>query len=184
MIRSLAAIVITLVILGALAVPVRADTKFDSGTIMSTATLTPAGIGVFDVSSTGSGIDFLSGHFTTTTTYTITFTSPFTDIFSGSFVDVFSQGTTFGTFAGIGTLTTFTDVTVITGGTGIFAGDTGQFIVIGTSTQTSPTTTSSTSAYTGFVKTPEPRSLALMLAGIGLLLVMRKRIAPGIQQPS
>jgi len=32
--------------------------------------------------------------------------------------------------------------------------------------------------------TPEPSSVALMLAGIGLLLLMRKRIGRGLPQPS
>jgi hypothetical protein len=182
MIRSSAAILIALVLLGVLAVPVRADATPDSGTITSTATVSPTGtFNVFDVNSTGSGVDLLSGDFTTTTTYTLTFTGLTTDIFSGSFVDVFSGGKTFGTFTGSGSLGAFTNVTVITGGTGIFAGDTGEFTVIGTSTEPSRTTISSTSSYKGFIKTPEPSSLALILAGIGLPLVMRKRIGLAVQ---
>lgn len=38
-----------------------------------------------------------------------------------------------------------------------------------------------TSSVTGTTVTPEPSSIALMLAGIGVLLVMRKRIAKGFQ---
>jgi hypothetical protein len=181
MIRSLAATLIALVIMGALAVPVRADSTPDSGTLMSTGTITPTGtLGVFDVNTTGSGTDLLSGAFTTTSMSIVTFTSPTTDIFSGSFVTVFSQGTTFGTFTGSGTATgadtsSITEDVVTTGGTGIFAGVTGEVTLTGTDTQTGPTTTSFTGSYTA----PEPSSLALMLAGIGLLPLMRKRLARG-----
>ena len=185
--RKTSWITFVLLVLGFGADAVKADSIPVSGTLMSTATITPTGtLGVFDVNSTGSGTDSLSGAYTTTSMYIVTFTSPTTNIFSGSFVNVFSQGTTFGTFTGSGTATgadtsTITEDGLTTGGTGIFAGITGKFTVTGTATQTGPTTNSFTGTYTGSITTPEPSSLALMLAGIGLLPLMRKRLTRGRQ---
>jgi hypothetical protein len=182
MIRSLAALLVALVMMGCLALPVQADTVPVSGTLTGTSTLTAtSNPAVFDSNFTGSGVDSVSGPYTTTNTGTITFTSPTTFTEIGTFVDVSAGGTLFGTLSGMGTVTATgsdnTTLDLITGGTGIFAGDTGEITVTGTGT----TTGAFTGTYTGFITTPEPSSLALMLAGIGLLPLMRKRLARGRQ---
>lgn len=188
MIRSLAVILIALVILGGLAAPVQADSTSSTGTLTGTTTLTPtATLGVFQESFAGSGVDSVSGPFTGTNMGTLTFTSLTTFISSGTFVDVFSDGTLFGTFTGSGTevgggVTDVTNIALFTGGTGIFADVTGgQGTTIGTSTATGLLTASFTGTSTGFVISPEPESLGLLIAGIGLLPLMRKRFARGRQ---
>jgi hypothetical protein len=186
MFRSLAVTLIALMMMGALAMPVQADTTPVSGTLTGTTTLTPTGtLGVFDSSFTGSGVDSVSGPFTTTNMGTITFSSLTAFTSSGTFMDFLAGGTVFGTFSGSGTLTGVDTSTItvdtVTGGTGAFAGDTGKITVIGTNTPTDTPPFSGT--YTGFIVTaPEPSSVALMLAGIGLLLVMRKRIGQRLPQ--
>ena len=189
MIRSLAATLIALVMMGALAMPVLADSTPTSGTLTGNSILTPTSNPyVYDASFSGSGVDTVSGSFTATNMGTDTFNSTFTSwTSSGAFEDIFATGTVFGTFTANGTVTgattsTSTLDTVITGGTGIFAGDTGEGTVIGTNTTTNSPMFVGT--YTGFITIPEPSSLALMLPGIGLLLVMRKRLGSGVQQAS
>jgi PEP-CTERM motif-containing protein len=182
MIRSFAVALIALVMLGGLAVRVQADTTSTSGTLTgtstSTATSNPA---VFDSSFTGSGVDSVSGPFAAANTGTITFTSLTAFLSSGTFVDTFSDGTIFGTFSGSGTetgagATSITFVTLFTGGTGAFTGDTGESTVTGTTTAAG----AFTGAYTGSIAMPEPSSLAFMLLGTGLVFVMRKRIGQGL----
>ena len=189
MIRSLAATFFALVMMGGLAVPAQANSIPTSGTVTGNSTLTAtADLFVFDTNFIGSGVDSVSGKFTGTNMGTDTFNPSFTMFTtSGTFIDFFAGGTVFGTFTGNGTVTvTVTGATtsivlntVQTGGTGIFAGDTGESTVIGTST--SSNNPMFTGTYTGFITTPEPSSLTLMLAGIGLLPFMRKRLAPGRQ---
>jgi len=105
MIRSLAAILIALLMMGALALPAQADTISTFGTLTGTSTLTAtSNPAVLDSSFTGSGVDSMFGAFTTTNLGTITFTTSITTV-------------------------------------------------------------------------PEPGSVTLLLAGIGFLLVMRKRWA-------
>jgi hypothetical protein len=187
MIRSLAATLFALVMMGGFAVPVQANSTPTSGTVTGNGTLTAtADRFVFDSNFTGSGVDAVSGNFTATNMGTTTFNSTFTSFTSsGTFIDVFAGGTVFGTFTENGTVTgattsTITLHSVTTGGTGMFLGDTGESIVIGTNTTTS--SPMFTGTYTGFINTvPEPSSLALMLGGIGLLPLMRKRLARGRQ---
>ena len=93
----------------------------------------------------------------------------------GTFVETFADGTLEGTTSGTGTangqgLATFTGDLVFTGGTGIFAGDTGDATVTGTLTRTSPTTVAVNATYTG-VLVPEPSAWALLatvVVGFGL----------------
>ena len=186
MIRSLAATLFALVMMAGLAVPVLADSTPTSGTVAGNSTLTATTDPfVFDTSFTGSGVDTVSGNFTGTNMGTTTFNSTFTSFTSsGTFIDVFAGGTVFGTFTENGTVTgattsTITIFTATIGGTGIFAGDTGESTVMGTNTTTS--SPMFTGTYTGFITTPEPSSLVLMLAGIGLLPLMRNRLAQGRQ---
>ena len=183
MIRSLAATLFALVMMCGLAVPVQANSTPTSGTVTGNSTLTAtADPLVFDTNFTGSGVDMASGNFTATNMGTTKFNSTFTSFTSsGTFIDVFAGGTVFGTFTENGTVTgattsTITIDSVTTGGTGMFLGDTGESIVMGTNTTSS--SPMFTGTYTGFINTvPEPSSLALMLAGIGLLPLMRKRLA-------
>ena len=181
MIRSLAAILFALVMMGGLAVSAQADSVAVSGNVTGTTTLTDtSNPAVFDASFTGSGVDAMSGPFTATNTSMFTFTSLTTFTESGTWTDVFAGGTVFGTFSGMGSTATGGVITLfnlITGGTGAFAGETGETTVTGTTTSTGVFS----GTYTGFVTTPEPSSLALMLAGIGLLPLMRKRLARGGQ---
>ena len=181
---SLAATLFALVMMGSLAVPVQADSIPDSGTVTGNSTLTPTGIlGVFGSNFTGSGVDSVFGAFTATNTGITIFSSSTAFTISGTFTDIFAGGTVFGTFTENGTATgatsTITIDTVTTGGTGIFAGANGESTVMGTNTSTN--TPMFTGTYTGFFTIPEPSSLALMLAGIGLLPLMRKRLGRGRQ---
>ena len=178
MIRSLAATLFALLLMCGLAVSAQADSTPTSGTLTGNTTLTAtADPLVFDSSFTGSGVDSASGAFTTTNMGTIIFTSLVTFESSGMFEDVVSGGTLFGTFTGngvfIGIGSETVTVDLITGGTGIFLGDTGEITVTGTTNAVG----AFTGTYTGFIKTPEPSSLALMFAGIGLLPLMRRRLA-------
>jgi hypothetical protein len=186
MIRSLAVTLFALLLMGGVAVSAQADSTPTSGTLTGNSTLTAtADPFVFDSNFTGSGFDTVSGNFTATNMGTDTF-NLFGTMFTstGTFIDVFAGGTVFGTFTGTGTVTTATTSTitldtVTTGGTGMFTGDTGEGIVMGTTITTNSPMFSGT--YSGFITTPEPSSLALMLAGIGLLPLMRKRLARGQQ---
>ena len=98
-------------------------------------------------------------------------------------MDVLTGGTLFGTFTGSGTLTgadtSSLTFDTITGGTGAFVGDSGKITVVGTNTPSDTPPFSGT--YTGFIVTaPEPSSVALMLLGVGLVFLTRKRIGQGL----
>jgi len=180
MIRSVAATLAALVVMGALAAPAHAGPI--SGTLSGDSILTPTSPpGVFVQNYTGEGDDTTYGSFTVSSKSTIDFTHPpDINILHGSFLESFSQGTLFGTSSGSGTASgtgtaTFTADFVITGGTGIFAGATGDATVTGTITSTGPTTESSTASYIGSLATiPEPSSLAL-LAPVAVVLFRRRR---------
>jgi uncharacterized membrane protein len=65
---------------------------------------------------------------------------------------------------------------VITGGTGVFEGDTGYAALTGTITLTSPTTGVSSGTYAGaLTAVPEPATFAILGAGIIGLAAMRRR---------
>jgi len=156
--------------LGSLAVPVQAGTL--AGTFDGDSTLTPTGTpGVFAQNFTGDGDDNTYGAFTPNSQSTIDFSNPPNiTITNAMFSDTFTQGTLFGTGSGTGAANghgsaTFTLDYVITGGTGLFAGATGEVTLMGTITQTGPTTESiSNGSYTGSF-TPEPSSLVLLALG-------------------
>jgi hypothetical protein len=179
MIRSLVSTLIALLIIGAFAVTAQADTIPVSGTLTGTSILTPtSNPAVFDETFSGTGVDSAAGLFAATNMGTLTFSSPTVFTAVGTFMDVFAGGTLFGTFSESGTTasdgsSSTVTLTTVTGGTGAFAGDTGASTTIGTNTPTDMPPFSGT--YTGFITTPEPSSLVLMLAGIGLLPLMRKR---------
>jgi hypothetical protein len=110
-------------------------------------------------------------------------------ISDGAFTEVFAQGNLFGTSSGEGrasgqgTATVALDL-VFTGGTGFFAGFTGEGTATETITRNSPTTESLTGTYNGTLTSavPEPSTWAMLLlgfAGLGLL-ACRQRSKPGI----
>lgn len=178
MIRTLAATLVTLVIIGGLALPVRADTVDVSGTITVTDTIgTEVSSGVYNYTGVGSGVDSVYGDFSFPTAGTLDFNN---STASGTFEEIFADGTLYGTSSAtsseIGTSTLY-NVTVdetITGGTGIFADVTeGEININGISSSTTGTLNGN---YTGTITTPEPSSLALMLVGIGFLPLRRKRL--------
>jgi hypothetical protein len=151
-----------------------------SGTFDGTSTLTSTATpGVFVQNFTGDGSDTTFGAFTPTSQSTIDLSKPLKITISNvMFTDTFTQGTLIGTGSGSGTASghgtaTFTLDFVITGGTGLFAGATGDVTLTGTITQTGPTTVSITNgSYTGTI-TPESGSLTMWGSGLVLLDVMQ-----------
>lgn len=184
--RLLTAIWIPLVIMGGLAVPARGAIMI-SGTFDGDSTLTPTGTpGVYMQNFTGDGDDTTFGAFKPTSTSTIDFSNPPTILISdGMLAETFSQGTLFGTDSGSGTgngkgSAAVTIDFVITGGTGLFAGATGEATITATITQTSATTESiSNGSYTGSLTTvPEPSTLVLwtgVIAAAAVVLRQRPR---------
>jgi hypothetical protein len=157
-----------LVIMGGLAVPVQGEsiTGSLSGDSILTATNTP---GIYTQNFTGEGDDTTFGAFTSQSQSTIDFSKPPAITLSdGSLTETFSNGTLFGTSSGSGTANgmgtaTVTIDFVITGGTGFFAGATGEVTITGTITTTGPTTESFSGSYVGTLSTvPEPNSLTLL----------------------
>ncbi|MGO9256437.1 MAG: hypothetical protein ACLQU1_09070 [Bryobacteraceae bacterium] len=147
MIRSVAFTLTALAMMGAFAVPVHASAI--SGTFDGDATLTATSTpGIFVQNFTGDGVDTIYGSFTPQSNSTIDFSDPPSIIISsGMFTETFSQGTLFGASSGGGTASghgTATDMIdrVFTGGTGIFAGATGEATATGTIASTSSTTES------------------------------------------
>jgi hypothetical protein len=192
MTRSVAPTLIAMVVIAGFAVPGHASTINISGTFSGDSTLTPNGTpGVFVQNLTGDGDDTIYGSFTPTSRSTVDFsTPPNITISAGSFTETFAKGTLFGTSTGSGTASgrgtaTFTLDFVFTGGTGQFAGDTGEATVTGTITSTSATTESITGTYTGTLTaaTPLPAALPLFATGLGTLGLLgwrrkRKNAAP------
>lgn len=176
--RVLGIVASLFVALGGLAVPLQA--AMIAGTFEGDATLTPTGTpGIFIQNFTGDGDDTTFGSFTPSGQSTIDFSNPPHILISnGMLSEVFTNGTLQGTSSGDGTASghgtaTFTIDYVITGGSGVFTGATGVATLIGTITQTSPTTESISGSYTGsLTQVPEPSTLILLtagLAGFGLL---------------
>jgi hypothetical protein len=172
------------VALGVLVVPVQAD--LITGTFEGDSTLTPTGTpGVFIQDFTGDGDDTTFGLFTPSSQSTIDFSVPPNILISnGTLLETFTNGTLEGTSSGSGTASgkgtaTFTIDFVITGGTGNFAGDTGEATLTGTITQTSPTTESISGSYTGsLTSVPEPSTLVLLTTGllVGFGLWRRRQV--------
>jgi hypothetical protein len=157
-----------------------------SGTFDGEATLTPTGTsGVYISNFTGDGDDTTFGSFSPSSQSTIDFSNPpHITVSNVMLQEVFSDGTLFGTGSGSGMgnghgTATFTADIVFTGGTGIFAGATGEATLTGMITQTSPTTeTISNGSYTGSLQlVPEPGTLAMLAPAfaLGLGVVVRQR---------
>jgi hypothetical protein len=182
--RSISASISALVVLGCFVVPVRGE--LISGTLEGDSTLTPtAGGNIFIQNLTGEGDDTTFGAFTAQSQSTIDFSHPPAIVITdGTFVETFSQGTLFGTSSGEATASgngtaNATVEFVFTGGTGIFAGATGEATFTGMITSTSPTTESITGTYTGTLSfIPEPNTLLLFgpaLAVGGVIAIRRRR---------
>lgn len=180
MMRSLALPLIALAVTGGLAIPVRADSI--SGTLSGDATLTLTGTpGVYIANFSGEGSDGLLGAFDLQGVSNIDFSNPPAITLSdGTFSLIFGDGTLFGTGSGVGhasglgTATTSSDL-VITGGTGAFAGASGDVLLHQVITTTGPLSESITATYSGtLVVTPEPASLALFASG-AVVLFRRKK---------
>ena len=182
MTRLLAAFLTALAVIGGFAIPVYAGPL--SQTVSGTATLTPTGTpGIVSVSFTGQGQDATYGTFSALSTSTDDLTQlpviTITDILT---TEIFSQGDLFAAGSGTGTasgtgMTSAMYHLVITGGTGIFAGATGEVTADVTLTVTSPTTESITGTIVGSLRTvaePEPGPLTL-LAPAALVLWYRRR---------
>ena len=175
-------IIVPLVALAGLIAPAHAGSIM--GTFDGDSTLTPTGTpGVYIQNFSGDGMDTTYGAFTPSSTSTIDFSHPpHVKISNSMILETFSNGTLFGTGSGNGTANgkgtaTFSVLFVITGGTGIFAGDTGEVTLHGTITQTSPTTeVISDGTYTGQL-VPEPGSFALLAPAValGAVVLVRQR---------
>jgi hypothetical protein len=147
-----------------------------SGTISGDSSLTPAGpAGVFVQSFKGNGDDTIMGAFTSISQSLIDFSKPPAIVISnGAFFETFSGGALFGTSSGSGTANgngtaSVTIDFIFTGGTGLFAGATGEATVTGTITSTSSTTESITGSYVGTLSVvPEPTTLALFVPAIAV----------------
>jgi hypothetical protein len=181
--RALAAPLFLLLATAFLIVPAYAGSI--EGSFDGTATLTPTTTpGVFIQNFTGDGTDNTFGAFDLSSTSTVDFSNPpHIVITDGMLTQTFSDGTLFGTGSGTGMgnghgMATFMVDFVITGGTGIFAGDHGQVMVMGDITQTGPLTEAiSNATYRGTLVTPEPSSLGLLFVGVsmGYRLLVRRR---------
>ena len=169
--------VIALLMMAGFAVPVHASTMI-TGTFNGDATLTPTSTpGISIQNFTGDGDDTTYDSFTPTSQSTVDFSSPPNiTISDGTFTETFSQGKLFGTSSGSGTAdgngtATFTLDFVFTGGTGLFAGATGDATATATITATGATTELITGSYIGSLTTatPLPAALPLFATGLGAL---------------
>ncbi len=155
------------------ALPAFAGTIPISGTLEGDSTLTPTGTpGIFVQNFTGDGMDTTFGSFTPSSMSTIDFSNPPNIVLTdATFTETFANGTLFGTSSGNGKgkgngngTATFTVNLLITGGTGYFAGDTGEVTLTGTIARTGATSASvSNGSYSGsLTTTPEPSAAVLM----------------------
>jgi hypothetical protein len=156
------------------------------GSFDGNATLTPTSTpGVFFQNFTGDGTDTRFGAFDLSSMSTVDFSNPPHIVITDSMLtETFSDGALFGIGSGTGTgngngMATFMIDFVITGGTGIFAGDHGSVMAMGTITQTGPLTEAvSNATYRGTLVTPEPSSLGLLFLGasMGYRFLVKRRL--------
>jgi hypothetical protein len=176
-------IALILMVTTGFAAPADASTIPISGTFAGDSTLTATSTpGIYVQNFSGNGDDTTYGSFTTGSMSTVDFSKPPNIIISdGLFTETFSQGTLFGTSSGNGSASgkgtaTFTIDYVFTGGTRLFAGDTGEATLTGTITSTSPTTESITGSYSGsLTATPVPAALPLFVGGLGMIGLLGQR---------
>jgi len=176
--------VITSLLLALLGLVMPLQASMVTGNFDGNTTLTPTGTpGVYTQSFIGDGTDATYGAFDAQSTSTADFSHPPSiTLTNGMLLETFTNGTLFGTGSGSGMgnghgEATFTIDFLITGGTGIFAGDTGQVIVNGTIIQTGPTTEAINATYAGQI-IPEPSTLVLLAASLAGLALWRLRGLP------
>jgi hypothetical protein len=183
--RTNAANFIAVVALGLLVVPAQAQLIL-SGHGEGDGVLTPTGEpGMFGQNLTGEGDDMTLGHCTIESRAMLDFSHPPRVVVpTGMSTWTFSAGTLFGTMSGMGTASgpgtgTFEIDWVVTGGTGIYAGATGEVAITATSVGTGPTTNHVTASYVGALSVPEPSALTLFAlgaaTGVGALVRARGR---------
>jgi hypothetical protein len=179
---SMVPVVMALVVMAGFALPVQASTISISGTLTGDSTLTPTGTpGIFAQNFSGDGDDATFGSFTALSQSNVDFSHPPSIVVSdGSFTETFAKGTLFGTSSGDGTAdgkggATVTLDLVFTGGTGIFAGITGEGTATETITRTGATTESVSGTYSAtLTTTPLPSTWVMLLGGLlGLGIVAR-----------
>ncbi|HLK60624.1 MAG TPA: hypothetical protein VKU00_28940 [Chthonomonadaceae bacterium] len=161
-----------------------------SGSGSGDGTITPLSGGLLHLSFNLDGTDNLFGSFVGEAGFTVDLSNPANVLIeNGTFQDTFAGGTLFGTVTGSGHVVSpgvvdLMDHDVITGGTGIFAGATGDIFTTASVDRTSPTTFTGNVDYTGdLVLTPEPCSLGLLAGGLlvpGAMLLFRRF---GLQSP-
>jgi len=145
-----------------------------SGSFDGTGTLTPTGTaGIFTQTFTGDGGDNNFGAFDIVGQSTVDFTNPPNLVITNGVVTLsFAGGTLFGTTSGMGKgngqgMATFDAEMVITGGTGLFSGASGEATLKGTITQLTQNTEAIDATYSGkFSTVPEPATLALVATGL------------------
>jgi len=175
--------VLALVVMVSLVAPLRAGQI--TGTLEGDATLTATGTpGVFTQNFTGDGDDTTYGAFTPSSTSTVDFSSPPNIVITdGMLALVFSQGHLYGTGSGSGTANgngtaTVTIDFLVTGGTELFAGATGDVTITAMITSTGATTESVTGTYVGTLQVvPEPSAVTLLApaAAVGAVVLVRTR---------
>jgi hypothetical protein len=140
--------------------------------------------GIFTQSFSGEGVDRAYGPFDATSTSTIDLNSPTITVSNGSFVEGFTDAALPGTRSGDGTANGQGTATVeldlaFTGGTGLFAGDTGEALADEMLMLTGPQSVSVSGSYSDAVTIiAEPGSAALFAAVTALaagLAVRRRR---------
>ncbi len=169
------------------ALPLAAESV--SGTLSGDSTLTPTGTpGVYIQNFSGLGDDLSLGSFTIASMSTADFSNPPRITITGrTFKETFVTGTLFGTSSGDGTATGNGTATIsidlaFTGGTGKFAGATGEATFSGTITQTSATTESLTGNYVGSLTPfPEPSSLPVF-AFVSLIMLGYAAATPRLRR--
>ena len=180
--HSITAPLIVLVALGGLVAPARAGSI--SGDISGDTVITPISPNIFFQSFSGEGDDTVLGSFAMQSQSTVDLSNPPDIIISnGRCSQTYSEGILFGISSGSGTTTgmgtgTFEIEIVFTGGTGLFAGATGEVTATGTELSTGPTTGTITGSYVGTLSSvPEPGGLALLIppVAVGTVVLVRAR---------
>ena len=192
MVNTITALLMPTLVMGGFALPLHAGIMI-SGTLSGDATLTANSQGVYVQNFSGDGDDTTFGSFTSQATSNVDFSAPpAVTISAGMLTETFPNGTLFGTSSGSGTASGLGTATVtidfiITGGTGIFAGASGETTFTGTITATSATTESITGSYVGTLSTvPEPASVVVWSGLLALSSVVqrwRRRAVGSLPRP-
>jgi hypothetical protein len=169
--HAFTASLVTVVALCGLTTPAQAQMPL-SGNLSGDGVLTPVSPNVFHQVVTIEGDDALFGAFTGQSSSDIDFSDLSHLVLSnGMLTETFADGTLSGTSDGTGMVTTpgngtFEADVLFTGGTGSFAGATGEAHITATFVRTSATTVEVSGSYVGAL-VPEPGAL-LLLTGLSL----------------